>query len=204
MDTTAATRRSLHAVAEQVLGGPQHRASGTIRLQVTADGFATVAAPALTVTARSLSAGALDVPLDGATIASLAAAVDVVPGPAAGLYTDLTDVGPEEPLRVDAAAARDLLAALRRGDGALRRLGSDVTPVLWPEHFDVAVTLDQVNVGVSPGDGYLGEPYAYVGPWTPRAGSFWNAPFGAARPLAELPGRALDDFFAEGRLLATT
>ena len=204
MDTTAATRRSLHAVAEQVLGGPQHRASGTIRLRVTEDGFATVAAPALAVTSTSLRAGALDLALDGATVASLAAAAGVAPGAAAGLYTDHSDVGPDEPLQVDAAAARDLLAALRRGDAALRRLGSGVTPVLWPEHFDVSVTLDQVNVGVSPGDGYLGEPYAYVGPWAPRTGSFWNAPFGAARPLAELPGHALDDFFAQGRLLATT
>ena len=23
-------------------------------------------------------------------------------------------------------------------------------------------------------------PYAYVGPWTPLTGEFWNAPFGAA------------------------
>lgn len=203
MDTTTATRRSLHAIAEQVMGGPQHRVSGTIRLRVTDDGFATVAAPALAVTSTSLIAGDLELALDGATVTSLATAADITPGAAAGLYTDHSDVAPDEPLRVDAAAARDLLAVLRRGEEALRRLAPDVTPVLWPEHFDVAVALDQVNLGVSPGDGYLGEPYAYVGPWAPRAGPFWNAPFGAARPVAELPGRALDDFFAEGRLLAT-
>jgi hypothetical protein len=203
MDTTTATRRSLHAVAEQVLAGPQHRASGTIRLQVTGDGFATVAAPTLTVTSTALVADDLEITLDGATIASLAGALGVRCGAPAGLYTDHPDVSADEPLRVDAAVARDLLAALRRGDAALRRLAPDVPPVLWPEHFDVAVTLDQTNFGVSLGDGHLALPYAYVGPWTPRTAPFWNAPFGAARALGELPGAALDDFFAEGRRLAS-
>jgi hypothetical protein len=67
--------------------------------------------------------------------------------------------------------------------------------VLWPEHFDVAVTLDEVNYGVSLGDGYLPEPYAYVGPWQPRTGEFWNAPFGAAKPLT---GMDVEDFFRTG------
>lgn len=30
---------------------------------------------------------------------------------------------------------------------------SDSSPILWPEHFDVGITLDQVNYGLSPGDG---------------------------------------------------
>jgi hypothetical protein len=36
---------------------------------------------------------------------------------------------------------------------------------------------------VSLGDGWLGEPYAYVAPWRPRTGEFWSAPFGAAVPV---------------------
>jgi hypothetical protein len=72
--------------------------------------------------------------------------------------------------------------------------------VLWPEHFDLGLTLDEVNYGISPGDGFLGEPYAYAGPWKPRQGAFWNAPFGAARPVRLLPGAtALHDFFMEAR-----
>ena len=199
MDTTTATRRSLHAVAEQVLAGPQYRTSGTIRLVVTEDGFATVSEPALAVTAASLVADDRDVPLDGATISSLAAVVGVEPGPAVGLYTDYTGVGPDEPLRVDVALAAELLAALRRGEEALRGFAPEVTPVLWPEHLDIGITLDDINYGVSPGDGYLAEPYAYVGPWTRRTGEFWNAPFGAARPLRELPGNALIAFLSEAR-----
>jgi hypothetical protein len=58
--------------------------------------------------------------------------------------------------------------------------------VLWPEHFDVGISVGEVNYGLSPGDAALPEPYAYVGPWTPRTGQFWNQPFGAARPLAAL------------------
>lgn len=203
MTTLAATRRSLHAVAEQVLAGPQYRASGTIRLRVTADGFATVAEPAIAVTAKALHAGEVSAALDGATVAALAAAVGVVPGAAAGLSKDYTDVAVDECLRIDADMAAELFAALRRGDAALRRLAPGVTPVLWPEHFDVGFAVDEVNYGISPGDHFVGEPYAYVGPWTPRTGEFWNAPFGAARPLRALPGDALDRFLAEGRALAS-
>ena len=41
----AATRRSLHGVAELVLAGPQYRTSGSIELRVTPGGFATTVAP---------------------------------------------------------------------------------------------------------------------------------------------------------------
>jgi hypothetical protein len=46
-----ATRLSLHAVAEQLLAGPQHRAKGTIRLRVTPGGFACI--PQLMVDPRT-------------------------------------------------------------------------------------------------------------------------------------------------------
>ena len=70
--------------------------------------------------------------------------------------------------------------------------------MLWPEHFDVAIRVEGVNYGVSPGDGYLGEPYAYVGVDPVPSDPFWNAPFGAARPLADLPGvDAVVAFFEE-------
>jgi hypothetical protein len=50
--------------------------------------------------------------------------------------------------------------------------------VLWPEHFDIGISVDEVNYGVSPGDVHIPEPYAYVGPWHPRVGTFWNTGFG--------------------------
>ena len=76
-------------------------------------------------------------------------------------------------------------------------------PVLWPEHFDLAIDVDEVNYGVSPADGYHGAPYAYVGPWTPREGEFWNAPFGAVRAATELADAdAVAAFFVAGRSAA--
>lgn len=193
------TRRALHAVAEQVLAGPQYRTSGTIRLTITDEGFGTVAEPALAVTAHALLTPGGPRPLDGATCRSLGLQAGVTIGPPLGLYADYTDVGADEPLRVDAAAAASVIATLRRGDGALRSVFPDLEPVLWPEHFDVALSTGDVNYGISPGDAFLDEPYAYVGPWTARTGAFWNAPFGAARPLRDLPGPRLIAFLTEGR-----
>ena len=63
--------------------------------------------------------------------------------------------------------------------------------------------MDKVNYGVSPGDDDIPEPYAYVGPWTPRTGDFWNATIGATRLMTELPEAAvLTSFFKTGRSLA--
>jgi hypothetical protein len=86
------------------------------------------------------------------------------------------------------AAALDLVVA------ALPESASPTLARVWPEHFDIGLDAAarpgrRVNLGVSPGDGYSADPYAYAGPWTadrPGDDGFWNAPFGAARPLAEL------------------
>jgi len=70
------------------------------------------------------------------------------------------------------------------GADALVAFAPAETPVLWPEHFDVAIRVQDATFGVSPGDGFIEEPYAYVGVSRPPAGdAFWNAPFGAAVPL---------------------
>lgn len=194
------TRRMLHGVAELVLAGPQHRESGTIQLRVVEGGFGTVRTPELRVSGTELVAGDRVIPLNGATCEELATAVGMEAGAPQGLYKDGSGVSPDDALDVDAEAAAYIEEAFARGDAALRRLAPDETPVLWPEHFDAAITLDKVNYGVSPGDSYLGEPYAYAGPWEPRQGDFWNAPFGVTRPVRELPGvTALHDFFMEAK-----
>ncbi|WP_033823258.1 hypothetical protein [Kitasatospora sp. MBT63] len=202
MDTTAleTTRRSLHAVAELLLAGPQYRQSGTIRLRVHADGFATLAAPELLVQGTHLVAGGRRLPLDGTTCAALAAELGIEGGGPAGLYQDGSGVGMDEELSVDPTAAARLVGAFASGDAALRRFAPDQQPVLWPEHFDLGISVDSVNYGVSPGDGFSPEPYAYVGPWTRRVGGFWNASFGATRPIRR-PDDAAEvlAFFTEGR-----
>ena len=192
------TRRSLHGVAELLLAGPQHRATGRIELRVAEGGFATVAEPALRVDGGELVTDAARVPLAGRTYLEVAAEAGLEAGEPAGVYSGGPGVRPGETITFDADALKGLLAAFADGDRALREFAPDVTPVLWPEHFDVAITLDEVNYGVSPGDGYLGEPYAYVGPFEPREGEFWDAPFGAARPVRELDGE-ITAFFRTGR-----
>ena len=73
---------------------------------------------------------------------------------------------------------------------------------LWPEHFDLATTMAEVNYGCSAGDDGHPWPYLYVGPWSPPAqGGFWNEPFGASLSLEDVPlvGEVLE-FFARGRV----
>jgi len=198
--TLAGTRRALHGVAELLLAGPQYRESETIRLSPRPGGFGTISAPSLHVDGTDLVAGDQVIPLNGTTYRKLAAAVGVDPGAPEGLYEDGSRVHVDDVIGVDADAAEQIARGFAWGDEALRRLATDLTPVLWPEHFDLGITFDEVNYGVSPGDDYLGEPYAYAGPWQPRVGTFWNAPFGAARPLRVIPGStALYDFFMEAR-----
>jgi hypothetical protein len=194
-----ATRRALHSVAEYLLAGPQYRASGTIRLRVSDGGFATVAEPSLRVDGRELVADGARYELAGATLTDLARAADL-DGGAPDSYESSADTRAEDELEVDLIDAARLADALATGDAALRGFAPDEEPVLWPEHFDIAIRLDDVNYGVSPGDDYLNEPYAYVGVDPVPDDEFWNAPFGAARPLAELVGvEAVTDFFSAGR-----
>jgi hypothetical protein len=194
----APTRQAWHAVAELVLAGPQLRRSETIRLRVVPGGFATVADPTLQVVGGLLSFGDVSVPIDGRNCHDLAEAVGVE-ATAPDIYRDGTGADPADPLRLDPRALDALAEAFARGDAALRAFAPSSTPVLWPEHFDVSVTIDEVSYGVSPGDDYLDEPYAYVGPFQPHTGAFWNAPFGAARPLSELSDvDSVVAFFAEG------
>ncbi len=194
------TRQSWHAVAELVLAGPQHRRGGGIKLRVVPGGFATTRALDLRVVGGQLLTPDGSVPIGGRSCAELALVAGVDVGEPYQLYHEGSGARPDDVLELDDEAAAILGAAYETGEAALRRFALELTPVLWPEHFDVAIRLDDVNYGVSPGDGYLGEPYAYVGPPTHGADPFWNAPFGAARPLAGLADvDAVVAFFTSGR-----
>jgi len=202
----AATRRSLHGVAELVLAGPQYRATGKLRLRVLPGGFATIETPELRAdAARVVGAGGVAVAIDGRTPRALAAELGVTAGRPEGAYDGGSGVDPDEVLTLDPDQAAVIMDALVRGQDALTAFAPAESPVLWPEHFDVAIRVDDTNFGVSPGDGFIEEPYAYVGvanppAWAGAGDTFWNAPFGAARPLRELPdAAAVTGFFTEGR-----
>lgn len=198
----AATRRSLHGVAELVLAGPQYRATGRLRLSVVPGGFATTLMPRLRVDGSGVSVPeGMTAAIDGRTARALGAELGVTAGRPEGAYAGGSGVDPDEPLAVDPDQAGVILGALALGHDALVAFAADESPVLWPEHFDVAIRVHEMNFGVSPGDGFIEEPYAYVGVASPPAGdSFWNAPFGAAVPLRDLPdAAAVTGFFADGR-----
>jgi succinate dehydrogenase / fumarate reductase iron-sulfur subunit len=209
------TRISLHGVAELLLAGAQRRANRSIKLVVTDDGFATGPLPRppwrLAVRGTDLVVGDdwLVLPLHG-TFADLAANAGVGCAPPVDAYPPASGCKGSDRLHIDHAAAADLLRALKIGDTACRAMAAahaptdPPEPVLWPEHFDVGITLDAVNYGVSPGDDSIPEPYAYVGPHTARKGKFWNQPFGAARPMSDFADAdAVVAFFEEGRRQAT-
>ena len=201
-EVLATTRRSLHAVAELVLAGPQYRAIGKLRLQVIPGGFATIGTPELrAVDTQVVGAGGVAVAINGRTPRAIGAELGVTAGRPEGAYDGGSGVDLDEMLTVQAGQAAVIMGALSLGHDALIAFAPAETPVLWPEHFDVAIRTDDTNFGVSPGDGFSEEPYAYVGVSAPPVGdAFWNSPFGAALPLRQLPDvAAVAAFFTEGR-----
>jgi len=196
-----ATRRSLHGVAELVIAGPQFRTLGSIELRVRPGGFGGHLSP-VRVEGSDLVWDGGRMRLEG-TCRELAAATGQEVSDLADVYAVGSGVDPDEALAVDAEALDRLLGWFVRGDAALRAFAPDVEPILWPEHFDVGLAVDEVNYGASPGDSTHTGPYAYVGPWTPREGEFWNAPFGALRDADELTDvDAVVTFFEAGRAAA--
>lgn len=200
-DVLRSSREALHAVAELVLAGPQHRASGTIRLRVDPGSIRTVAAPQLAFTAGTVTGPAGEASLLGPTTTrELAAAVGVDVGAPEGLYAEHAALGPDDPLELDPDAATALLEWFAVGAAALLQFAPAEQPVLWPEHFDLALTNDSGTFGVSPGDGFSVHPYAYVLPSAPLDDGFFDAPFGAAQTWDLVPdAAAIAGYFAKGR-----
>jgi len=203
MTPLGATRRSLHGIAELLLAGPQYRAGGEIALRVIDGGFATTAEPDLRFDGAAVVAGERRVAVAGLSYADVADGIGVVAGEPADLYGDGSGARLDDVITLDPAAVDTLVAAFAAGDAALRLFAPDERPILWPEHFDIGITVADVNYGLAPGDDHLPEPYAYVGPHTSRTGEFWNMPFGAARPVSAFEDvAAIVEFYETGRRLS--
>lgn len=200
----AMTRRALHAVAELVLAGPQYRSQGTIRLRVTPGGFGTVAGPDVRVDGLVVTLDSHRCALHGRTPAELASSLGLTASRLDEVYPDGSGVGLDEVLAVAPDAAARIAAAFSAGDEALRLFAPAARRTLWPEHFDLGITVGEVNYGVSAGDDRHEQPYAYVGPHVLPAGGFWNEPFGASIPIDDDPDVAvIIDFFRAGAAAAT-
>jgi hypothetical protein len=198
----AETRRALHAVAEYVLAAALHDATGRIGLRATPGGFGTPSFP-VAGTERQVRIDGTDIvvshdaserraPLQ--TLRQAAAIVGVEPGAPESVYIPTTPLDPDAPLAVDRSAAGAIHDWFQRSAEALERFRRAHGPLrptiaqLWPEHFDLAITMGDVNYGGSPGDDEHESGYAYVGPWNldGLGDEFWNEPFGASRKHTEL------------------
>jgi hypothetical protein len=216
-DRYAETYLSLRMIGEHVLSAARYAGNGRIGLAVVAGGIATPADGP-----RSTWAGVIDGELvvsddsgrRATAITTLAAAGDfvgVTPGAPTSVYSPTTACSLDAPLPVDRAALARVTDWYGRVDAALRLVvadtGDDAAITLWPEHFDVATRLGEVNYGGLGGDSGIGTPYAYVGPATdllPAApAGFWNAAFGAVVTEAEATSvEQLAAFFRRGRVEA--
>jgi hypothetical protein len=190
----AATVAELHRIAEEVVA-PARKPDNEIALEPTVGGFGT--------------------PLfewEGATHQVRVEGTELV--------RETDGEQKREALDVDADAAAALARWYEFGREVLDRLRGEASvneaptePVLWPEHFDVAIEMGdegagaRATYGFSPGDENHPEPYAYVASWSAQeAGDFWNARgFGGAElGYAELlaaddPGKAALDFMRSRR-----
>lgn len=216
-DDLVTTRLAWHALGEHVLAPYRHRHTGRIGLTVVEGGFGTPWVPT-TDGDRQVAVVGMELHLSAragrlgrwplTTLSQAASPLGIEPGAPTDVYTPTTALEPDAPLRMDPAAVGELAAWFALGDEALRAFvasdresGETVEPTLWPEHFDLAVTVDEVNYGFSPGDDGSPEPYAYVGPWSgPGDDDFWNASFGASRTRSRLADRpSALAFLEEGR-----
>jgi len=210
-EALARTRTSVHGLAEHVLAVAARAGTRSIRLRTVDGALSTPELPGIPTRLELRPDGTVVrhpgdhvVPFAGA-LGDLARDLGVGFGLVDPPYAPASGCGPDHVVAADPAALALVLDAWRTGDEALRRFDPEQSPVVWPEHLDVAIVRDAVNYGVSPGDGFEPWPYAYVGPHVPRTGAFWNAPFGAARRLAELDGvDGVLAFFAQGRAEAAT
>ncbi len=182
------TRSRLHGIGECLMAGPQRRAGGRLTLRVTPGGFATTGGPPLRLDGSDLViAESRRVAVTG-TFGQLAAELGVDFGPPPDSYPDGSGAGPLDVVSLDVASAQLIATWFVQADAALRVLAPRETPILWPEHFDVAVLLDDISYGASPGDAFHAMPYAYVSSSQHNDSDFWNAPFGAVRSHEQMPG----------------
>lgn len=181
----SATRHGLHQIAEQVLAQDRYRQDGRIGLQASPGGFSS---PWEIVDGakRCVQVVGTDIVLvvgddrtsqPITTVATAAAMLGIEAG-APPVYRAATPANPGAVIALDPDAAAIIADWFEFGAVALERFLAAhpelaervVGPTLWPEHFDLAVTIadagqGELVIGVSPGDsGDSGDaaPYAYV------------------------------------------
>lgn len=216
--TLVRTRLALHSLAVHLLAGDLWNRTGKVGLRRTPGGFGQPETLEGGTRHRLRVDGTRLVVLEGESerweeLSSPAAAATFA-GARLGAPTDAftpdSVLDPEASLAVDPEAASALADWFELVEAALeevRRRHAELAPTipqLWPEHFDLAFSMSEVNFGGSPGDAAHDEPYLYVGPWSPRGGPEWNEPWGMSLLASEVGGRSdAVDFFETGLRAAT-
>lgn len=204
-DGLAATRVSLHRLAQHVISPTRQRANGKVGLRWTRGGFGT---PYFGNDVQVRVAGdVLTVQIGGreqhGRLVTLKDAAEFV-----GFDLTRQDAAYDtSALDVDVAASSWLGELYGFGTSVLEQLraeapaGSDPSRVqLWPEHFDLAVEIGdeaagrRAAYGVSPGDDASPEPYLYVSPWA--SDGFESAPLAAILDAPDQRAAALAFFRA--------
>jgi hypothetical protein len=200
----------LHRIAAHVLGRRRFDVSGHFSLRASPGGISTgqfgadgeCVRTAGTVLVREAGGRVSFTPVQGGTLRCLAAFAGADIDMPFSCGDDTPPLGdPDEPVNV-VAAHFDVIAAwyqlgwrvLDRTLSTLPFSASPAVPLLWPEHFDIGTDIglpggERVNLGCSPGDSHVAEPYLYLGPWgTARPGEpgYWNASFGAVLRASDL------------------
>ncbi len=200
-----AARDGMHALAEHVLAPFRYRADGHIGLvgharrlryadygegeRVRVDGVELVHERPGTSTRVRIT-----------TLGAAAQFVGVPLGAPAGVFTPTTVCAPDAPVALDVESTLALTAWIALAESLLVDLRETyaahepTSPILWPEHFDLALELGHADAGTratygaSPGDAAIPQPYLYVAPWdaSRRTGKLGGYPFGAALTYAEM------------------
>jgi hypothetical protein len=199
-----ATRQVLHRVAAHILGRRRWDVSGRFGLRVTPGGIATPMfgtegesiRTAGTTVVREVEAITRFMPMSGSSLRALAEFVDADISSPFSVGNETPEVGdPDQPLELDPQHVDTITGWYHAGwvvlDTVMSQLPASAEPAtmqLWPEHFDIGTDVglgngNRVNLGCSPGDSFVADPYLYVGPWDaarPGDPSYWNVSFGAA------------------------
>lgn len=198
--TLVSTRLALHSLAEHLLAGDLWRRTGKIGLRRTPGGFGQPEIVLDGERRRIRIDGTRVVVLDGdlerweelSTPVAAATFASTQLGTPTEAFTPESALVPEDRLAVDPAAAASLADWYELVEVALeeiRRRHHQRGPTiaqLWPEHFDLAFSMAEINFGGSPGDAAHDEPYLYVGPWAPVEGPAWNESWGMSLPSASV------------------
>ena len=193
----ASTRVGVHTLAEHVLCAVRYAAVGRIGLTPVRDGIDTPPFDGRVVGLR------LRELVDGGTggerrspITTIRAAgefLGVTPG-VPPLWTPTTNSNLDDVLDIDADGVAVLAAWFTLVSGALTTVHPATSQTLWPEHFDLAVTVAGATYGGSPGDATHVAPYLYVTPPGEPVPDgdrrFWNEPFGASLAYDRITGAA--------------